>query len=348
MQLTTTLFGVFEGKKVTEYTLTNDHGVSLSVIPYGATVTKIVTPDREGNKEIITLNIDSLEDMVKYRPFYGATIGRVAGRIAKGTFSLNGKVYQLNKNDEEHTLHGGSTGLDTKLWDVVTHSGADEISVILSCKSPDGENGFPGNLWIQVTYTLTNNNEWKIRYAANTDETTLFNPTNHVYFNLTGDPDSPILEHDLVLSSKYFAPVTDEALPTGMLEKVEGTPFDFTVQKRLGEAILSEHSQIQLFSGLDHPFFLNHKKEEPDVHLSDSKSGRYVTMTTDQNSVVIFTHNEKAEDFYMRDKPVRKYAGVTLEAQTLPDAINQSDFGNVVLRPEEAYSSQTVYRFGVE
>jgi aldose 1-epimerase len=348
MEITTKTFGTFEGQEVIEYTLTNDHGVSLSAIPYGATVTKIVTPDKEGNRHNITLNVETLEDMVKHRPFYGATIGRVAGRITKGTFSLDGKTYQIDTNEGENMLHGGPKGLDTKLWDVEVHTGTEEASLTFSYESPAGDNGFPGNLALKVVYILTNNNEWKIDYMAQTDEPTLFNPTNHIYFNLTGDIKQPILDHELELASSYYASVGEDMLPTGKLESVEGTPFDFTVSKPLKEALLSDHEQIKPIAGLDHPFVLDQKGAEYQGKVVDPESGRFVKLVTDQNSVVIYTHNEAVDDFSIQGEAAKQYAGFTLETQTLPDAINQPGFGNIILRPSETYTAQTVYQFGVE
>lgn len=348
MEITTKQFGIFEGEEVIEYTLSNDHGVSLSAIPYGAIVTKIKTPDKNGESKNITLNVESLEDMVEHRPFYGATIGRVAGRITKGQFSLDGKEYQIDVNEGENMLHGGPKGLDTKMWDIEVFTGTEEASLTFSYESPEGENGFPGTLSLKVVYILTNKNEWKIDYIAKTDEPTLFNPTNHIYFNLTGDIKNHILDHELELNSSYYASLDEENLPTGELENVEGTPFDFTSRKVLKEAILSDHEQIKPLKGLDHPFVLDPKGEEVKGKLIDPKSGRYVEMITDQNSVVIFTHNEEVSDYMIEGEPAKQYAGITLETQILPDAINKPGFGNIILRPDSTFTSQTVYVFGVE
>lgn len=348
MEITTKSFGTFEDREVVEYTLTNDHGVSLSAIPYGATVTKIVTPDKEGTRATITLNVESLEDMVEHRPFYGATIGRVAGRITKGQFSLDGQNYQIDQNEGENMLHGGPKGLDTKLWEVEVNTGTNEASLTFTYESPSGENGFPGNLALKVIYILTNENEWKIDYIAKTDEPTLFNPTNHIYFNLTGDIKKPIIDHELELASHYYATLNESKLPTGKLANVEGTPFDFTSRKLLKEAIKSDHEQIKPIAGLDHPFVLDNKNVEEQGKLVDPTSGRYVKLKTDQNSVVIYTHNEAVDDFTIEGEPAKQYAGITLETQTLPDAINQPGFGNIILRPEETFTSQTTFQFGIE
>lgn len=346
MDITTKTFGTFEDKEIIEYTLTNANGVSLSAIPFGATVTKIVTPDRKGKLENITLNVESLEDMIEHRPFYGATIGRVAGRITNGEFSIDDNDYQIDVNEGTNMLHGGPNGLDTKLWNVEIEQKSSEASLIFSYESPAGENGFPGNMAVNVQYSLNDQDEWIINYFAETDEATLFNPTNHIYFNLTGDIKQSILDHELTLASPYYASLAEENLPSGELESVKNTPFDFTIGKSLKGAVLSDHEQIKPIDGLDHPFVLDQKVEIQGT-LADPQSGRYVRMKTDQESVVIFTHNGEVDDYTIQDEPAKQYAGITLETQALPDAINQEGFGDIILRPNEPYKAQTVYQFGV-
>lgn len=347
VDITTKFFGMFQNQEVIEYTLTNSNGISLSAIPYGAIVTKIVTPDKNGEKANITLNVERLEDMVAHRPFYGATIGRVAGRITDGQYTVGGQQVQLDVNEKGNQLHGGPAGLDTKLWKVKTKNEEDHASIIFSYKSLAGENGYPGNLEVEVEYRLTEKNEWKILYTAHTDATTLFNPTNHIYFNLTGDIKQTILNHRLQLSSSKYGILGDRNLPTGVLKDSSGTAFDFSESKLVREAVLSDDPQIKSVSGLDHPFVLEQKGEAVQAVLSEEKSGRQVIMSTEENSVVIFTHNKEMDAFQIQGEPAKQYAGITLEAQTLPDAVNQSKFGNIFLQPEQTYHSQTMYRFNV-
>lgn len=344
MELTKQVFGTYEGKDVYEYTLTNGKGMSLSAVPFGATLTKLVTPDKDGKRENITLNVENLDDFVTHRPFYGATIGRVAGRITKGKYTLGGKEIQLDINEGNNLLHGGPKGLDTKLWDISVDEANGKMT--FTYESPAGENNFPGTMQITVTYTLTEENEWVIDYKATTDETTLFNPTNHVYFNLTGDIKKPILNHELKLASQYYVPLAEENLPSAKLENVEGTPFDFRTARSVEETVLSDHPQIKPLNGLDHPFFLDQEADVKGV-LYDPESGREVTFYTDCNSVVVFTHNGEVDDYSIEGEPAKQYAGITLETQTLPDAINQPDFGNIILRPDETFQSQTTYKFGI-
>lgn len=344
MDLTKTVFGTYEGRDVYEYTLTNSNGVAISAIPFGATLTKLVMPDKDGIRENITLNIENLDDFVTHRPFYGATIGRVAGRITKGKYSIGGKETQLDINEGNNLLHGGPKGLDTKLWDIEVIE--DEGKFVFTYESPAGENNFPGTMQIEVTYTLTEENEWVIDYKATTDETTLFNPTNHVYFNLTGDIKKPILDHELTLASQHYIPLAEENLPGSDQKRVEGTPFDFTRSKPVKEAVLSDHPQIKPLNGLDHPFVLDMKEDVKGV-LYDPESKREVTFYTDCNSVVVFTHNGEVDDYSIEGEPAKQYAGITLETQTLPDAVNRPGFGNIILRPEETFQSQTTYHFSL-
>lgn len=347
MFITSKRYGKINTTEVEEYTVTNSNGVSISAIPFGATLTKLITPDKEGNLADVTLNVENLDDFITHRPFYGATIGRVAGRITKGHYSLGGQEHQLTVNEGNNLLHGGPEGFDTKLWHVETEKTEKEGRLIFTYTSPEGENGFPGNLWVKVTYTLTEENEWVIDYEAKTDAPTLFNPTNHVYFNLTGDIKQPIVEHELFLKSDFYASLGEENLPSGDLEKVEGTPFDFKTPKAVKEAVLADHPQIKPLSGLDHPFVLSSNSTDVKGVLYDPKSGREVTLYTDCNSVVVFTHNGEVDDYTIEGEPAKQYAGITLETQTLPDAVNQAGFGNIILRPGENFTSQTTYKFGV-
>lgn len=345
MDITTKLFGMFQNQEVTEYTVTNSTGISLSAITYGAIVTKIITPDKKGNTANITLNVEKLEDMVAHRPFYGATIGRVAGRITDGQYSVDGQEVHLDVNEKGNQLHGGPTGLDTKLWKAETKKESNYASILFTYRSLAGENGYPGTLDVQVEYRLTEDNEWTILYTAKTDETTLYNPTNHIYFNLTGDIKQPVLDHTLQLDSSKHGTLGDRNLPTGLLEDSSGTAFDFSKPKLIREAVLSDDSQIKPLSGLDHPFVLDQQDKAVQAILSEEKSGRQVTMSTEEDSVVIFTHNKEMDAFNIQGEPAKQYAGITLETQALPDAVNQPGFGNIVLRPDETYHSETTYRF---
>lgn len=340
-------FGEVSGTVIKEYTLTNHHGVSLSAMTYGAAITSIQVPDKNGQLQNIVLGYDDLNEYVNNRPFYGATVGRIAGRIDKGRFTLDGKNYQLETNEKGNHLHGGANGLDTRIWTVETASNENEAQLIFAYTSPDNENDYPGNLTVQVTYTLTESNEWKIQYQATTDKTTLFNPTNHVYFNLSGDPTKAINQHILTLTCESFAELREDSIPTGVLLPVKDTPFDFTTADTINKGFESSHPQNQLVSGYDHPFVLEHLPEQPEAALYDPTSGIRVQMVTDRDAVVIYATNT-LDGRHNRDGETEEaYAGITLETQNLPDAINQKDFGKVILSPDEIFRSETTYRFDI-
>lgn len=338
-------FGEVSGTVIKEYTLTNHHGVSLSAMTYGAAITSIQVPDKNDFLQNIVLGYDDLNEYVTNRPFYGATVGRIAGRIDKGRFTLDGKNYQLATNEKGNHLHGGENGLDTQIWTVETVSNKNDAQLVFAYTSPDNEGGYPGNLTVQVTYTLTESNEWTVHYQATTDKTTLFNPTNHVYFNLSGDPTKAINQHILTLTCESFAELREDSIPSGTLLPVKDTPFDFTTADTVNKGFESTHPQNQLVSGYDHPFVLEHLTDKPEATLYDPTSGRRVQMSTDRDAVVIYATNALDGRHNTDGEAEESYAGITLETQNLPDAINQEGFGNVVLHPDEIFHSETTYRF---
>ncbi|WP_414839609.1 aldose epimerase family protein [Carnobacterium sp. TMP28] len=348
MKASKRLFGEVEGRPVYEYTLENSQGMQVSVMDYGATLTAIKTPDKDGKIANITLGFDSVEPYVTYRPYYGATIGRVAGRIANGAFELDGKPVQLTINEGVNHHHGGSPAFDSRFWEVQVkaESDSDESSFIFTYLSPDDENGYPGNLTVQVKYLLTQANECKIQYTATTDKTTLFNPTNHVYFNLSGNHANGILEHKLQLNSDFYAPLESDSVPTGQLIDVTDSPFDFRQAMPLKTGVESAHPQIVSNRGYDHPFMLNPVKTgEANGQLTDATSKRRVRFYTDREAVVVYLNNWAEELYEIDGQTVRPYSGVALETQVLPDAIHHDNFGNVILKPGEKFYSETIYQF---
>lgn len=333
------------GKSIYEYTLTNSQGVSLTALNLGGIVTSIRTPDKQGNLANIVLHMDSVEDYLAYRPFYGAIVGRVAGRIAHGQFALEGTDHQLQINDGEHHLHGGTPAFETYIWDTEVEESERAAHLIFSGFSPAGENGYPGNVTVTVTYTLTEANEWKITYEADTDAETLFNPTNHVFFNLTGDHEQTIRQHELQINSDLVAEITKDGIPTGKLLPVKDTDFNLREATELSNGIDSQEPLLKEHSGFDHPYFLSHRGSLPDAVLCDPESGRKVIVTTDCDALVVFTHNGVSGNYKADGKWVKPYAGVALETQALPDAIHHEQFGNSVLYPGEPFRSETIYQF---
>lgn len=345
MEFEKKIFGDLSGETVYEYTLTNSQGVSLSALNLGGVVTAIKTPDKKGNLANITLGFDNVEDYLTYRPFYGALVGRVAGRIAKGQFSIEGKKYQVQVNEGENHHHGGNPAFESHIWEVSIEEEGTAAHLIFKYFSPAGENGYPGNVTVTVTYTLSEANEWKIMYEAETDEPTLFNPTNHVYFNLTGDHTKTIRNHELQINSDLVGELKEDGIPTGKMLPVNDTDFDLREAVPLSRGIDSKHPQLESNDGFDHPFFLSHRGSLPDAILHDPESGRKVVVTTDCDAIVIFTHNGVSGDYQIDGKTVQPYAGVALETQAMPDAINQENFGDVVLYPGELFRSETIYQF---
>lgn len=337
------LFGRLNGQDVYRYTLTNDQGMEVSCIDYGCIITKINVPDEKGKVENVVLGFDTLEEYLKYSPYFGAVCGRVAGRISSGKFSLDGKEYQLATNNGDHHLHGGVTGFDKVVWN--TTVAEDRLAIEFSRLSIDGEEGYPGNLESKVTYTLSNDNTLTINYEAETDKPTLVNLTNHTYFNLSGDAKRDILNHQLQLKSDRFIELSNGLVPTGNQVSVEGTPFDFRNGQKLVNGVNSEHDQNRLVgAGYDHPFLLNTNNDR-EIVLEDEDSGRRLIIETDQPSVVIYSGNQLQDHYKIGNVQSRKYLGLCLEVQGLPDAINHDHFPSVVLREGETYRSKSTYTF---
>lgn len=342
-QIKTKEFGTMDdGSAVELFTLTNENGMEVSITNYGGIVTSIKVPDKDGNIENVVLGFDDFEKYKEGHPFFGAIAGRYANRIAKGRFTLNGEEYELATNDGENHLHGGNEGFDKKLWDSDVNQG--ENSITLSYLSPDGEEGYPGNLDVDVTYALTDDNELQIDYHATTDKPTVLNLTNHSYFNLSGDPTQGILDHKLMIDADRYTPVDEGLIPTGELKSVEGTPFDFTEPETVGSRI------DQIPPGYDHNFVLNN----PDsgvrkiVTVEHEESGRVMEVYTDQPGVQFYTGNFLDGSLINRDgQPIEQYAALCLETQTFPDSPNRPSFPSPVLNPGETYETTTIYQFKV-
>jgi aldose 1-epimerase len=336
--------GVVDHQTVTAFRLMNDKGIEITVLNYGCTISKIMTPDREGNVENIVLGYDSLEEYRHHQSYFGCIVGRVAGRIAGATFSLDGKTYTLAQNDNGNNLHGGVKSLSHVVWEAMPIKEEKSVGVQFYYRSLDGEEGFPGNIDLNVTYLLTNENELTIRYEGTTDQKTILNVTNHSYFNLSGDLKRDILQHSLKMNCSHYAELNHELLPTGNLIDVDNSPFDFRVERLIQDGVNSNHSQNKLVgAGYDHPFVLRDDKE---IVLTDKESGRTLTIQTDEVGVVLYTGNMLPNDTWIRGKKSRKYLGVCLETQGLPDAAHHPHFPSIVLNEGEVYQSETRYIFG--
>ena len=340
-----------DGTPITLYTLTNAQGMQAAVTNYGGILVSLKVPDRSHNFADVLLGYDSVDGYIGDKAFLGATIGRYGNRIAHAKFTLNGKEYTLEKNDGDNTLHGGTHGFNKVVWKATPVPGKDSQSLELTYLSPDGEGGFPGNLNVKVTYTLTDDNRLKIAYEATTDKDTVVNLTNHAYYNLAGQGESDILGTVLTIHADRFTPVDQALIPTGKLESVKGTPFDFTKAAAIGARIEKDDEQLKLGRGYDHNFVLNSgvsKTPVPAAVAYDPKSGRELSISTTEPGVQFYSGNFLDGTITGKQGKVykRRY-GFCLETQHFPDSPNQPAFPSTVLKPGRTYKTTTIYAFSV-
>lgn len=341
---TETPYGNFDGQAITEYTITNPSGVQVSIINYGGTVTKLMVPDKKGAMGDVVLGYENLDGFLqKGNPYFNALIGRYGNRIAAAKFTLDGKAYTLAANNNGNTLHGGNKGFDKVVW---TAKKLSDSSLQLNYLSKDGEEGYPGNLNVQVVYTLTPDNGLMIAYTATTDKATPVNLTSHCYFNLSAGADSTILNHQLQIAADKFTPVNDVLIPTGQITDVKGGPMDFTTAKAVGRDI------AQVKGGYDHNWVLNKSGNnlEKVASLYDSASGRYMDVLTTEPGLQFYSGNF-LDGTLTNTKGGKKYvqhAALCLETQHFPDSPNQPLFPSTVLKPGETYHHTTVYKFSIK
>lgn len=333
-------------KEIQIITLINDKGMKVECLSLGGIITKIIVPDQQGKMENVVVGFKHLEDYIENPPYFGAIIGRTAGRIHKGEVNIKGKVYPLTKNNHSNTLHGGESGFDKKLWDVQLEQEQDSVSVVLSCTSEDGEEGYPGNLAVSVRYTLNNENELIINYEASSDKDTIVNLTNHSYFNLSGDIKNQILDHVMYIDSEEVCQLDDESIPTGeMIDVRKIVAFDFNQPKVIGKDI--EHKEVALQSGYDHPWVLK-KSSDIDAYYHDPVSGRIMTIKTDQKAVVVYAMNFADPLMLYNGKVGMPRYGICFETQALPVGYNQCYREDIILEAGEKYNKKTIFKFGVK
>jgi aldose 1-epimerase len=342
------LTGTYKGKEVYQMTLTNKAGNVIRLTNFGARITWIEVPDKNGTKENITFGFDTFDGMIKGDPYFGAVVGRYANRIAKGKFSLDGVGYSLALNNGPNSLHGGPGGWHSVVWETEIPAKTEFPTVKFTYKSPDMEEGYPGNMNIEVTYTWNDKNEIVIDYACTTDKKTVLNITNHAYFNLHGAGNGDILDHQLVIKASGFVPVDSTLIPTGEIRPVTGTPFDFTTPHTVGERIGENYDQLIFGKGYDHTFVLDNK-EEVDASVYEPSSGRLMEVITDQPGIQFYCGNFlDGSKLGHGGKPYIHRSGLCLETGHYPDSPNHPGFPSTILNPGEAFKSQTIYRFTVK
>jgi aldose 1-epimerase len=334
--ITKTGFGNFENKAVTAYTISNESGMQVTIINYGATITRIITPDKEGIAGNVILGFDSVEGYIQNgHQFHGCAVGRYANRIANSIFVLDGKSYSITNTHDHFCLHGGKKGFDKVWWNIEE---LDDCRLKFTYLSKDGEEGFPGNVNIELIYKLTPDNELIMDYTSYTDKPTPLNLTNHCYFNLSAGKEQTILNHELTIFANQYTEADENLVPTGKLAFLENTPMDFSNAKTVGK-------DIELAGGYDHNMILNNNEKA--AELFDPASGRFMEMFTTEPAVQFYSGNALHFDNEANNTKSSfvKHAGLCLEAQHYPNSPNEPSFPNTILRPGEEYRQTTTYKF---
>lgn len=336
-------FGVINGQPVEEITLTNDNGMSVSSCSFGCTITGIITPDAHGVMENVVCAFDTVEKYVQHPHFYGAAIGRFAGRLEDAVIEVDGFFCQAKPNEGAHLLHGGADGFHQRLWSYEVGETTRGQTVTYRLLLP--AQYFPGNLQMSITYTLTNEQELIMTYEGVSDADTLLSCTNHSYFNLSGNLKRTIEQHTLQFSSKDMLYINEYGLPLGTLEQVEGPLFDFSKRKKLAPILGHDHEQIKFaHGGLDHPFLL----ADAVIELADEQSGRKLTISTDEQALVVYTGNKIGEGYHFKEAAARDFLGICLEVQHLPNSVKYKHLPSAILRKGQLYKKETVYKFSID
>ena len=340
-------FGILpDGQQVTVFTLTNRQGMQVKVLDFGAIISAIHVPDRDGTFADVVLGFERLEPYLANRAFLGAVIGRFGNRIAEGRFTLDGKDYQLAVNNAPNHLHGGDQGFHQVMWRAEPFTRDDAVGVTFTRSSPHGEDGYPGKLDVTVVYELDNDNALGLRYHAVTDQATPINLTNHSYFNLAGQ--GTILGHEVAINADRYLPVDAGSIPTGELAEVAGTPFDLRQSTVIGDSIDLPHEQLRIGRGYDHNFVLNQQAEQGltlAATVREPQSGRVMQVYTQEPGVQFYSGNFLDGSQHGKQGPILYRGALCLETQHFPDSPNQSHFPDTILRPGQVYRTHTVYRF---
>ena len=343
-------FGTYISRDIYKYTLSNSKGMNVVLSNFGATILSINVPDKNGNVADVIGGYDTLESYIDADGYQGAIIGRVGNRICKGKFTLDGVEYNTYINNGPNHLHGGKIGFDKRVWQVLSLNDSDEPSIKFFLLSKDGEENYPGNLSVTVTYKLSNDGELSIRYEANTDKKTIINLTNHTYFNLGGYNSGKIYDHELWLDADTYLPTDNTLIPTGEIKSVEGTPFDFRIPKKIGRDIHLHDNDLIIAGGYDHCLnFVGGETTIPQLRARavHTASGRVMEIYTNQPCVQFYSGNFLANDKFpfKNNCSQNKQMAFCLETQHMPDSINHENFTNVILNPGEKYDYTTIYKF---
>jgi len=338
------------GEEVKLFTLKNANNMVVKIMNYGAVITSISVPDRNGKFDDIVLGFDNFDDYSK-SDYFGAVVGRYGNRIAGGKFSIDGKEFTLPQNNGKNTLHGGIVGFDKRIWTSETSTDTTAATLKLNLVSQDGDQGFPGTLNVTVTYTLNNANELIVNYKATTDKPTVCNLTQHSYFNLLGAGNGNVLNHEVTINADKFTPVDEALIPTGRLKNVESTPFDFRKPKMVGSRIEFDDDQLKVGGGYDHNWVLNQKSPKEMTFAArayEPISGREMIVMTTEPGIQFYGGNFLNGVRGKGNKAYNYRYGMCFETQHFPDSPNQEKFPSTILRPEETYSTTTIFKFGVQ
>ena len=338
-----------DGTPVTIYTLRNTSGMQARIMTYGGIVVSLTAPDRDGKMADVVLGYDSLDKYTAGSPFYGALIGRYANRIARGQFDLEGTHYKLNPYGYT-TLHGGARGFDKVVWQAAPLDTPAVPALRLTYLSKDGEEGFPGNLTVTATYTLTDKNELRLDLRATTDKPTVLNLTNHSYFNLAGQGEGDILGHELTINADQFVAIGNDRLPTGGLRSVDGTPLDFRKPSVIGSRINADYDQLSFAGGYDHCWVINKNSGELALmaRLFEPKTGRLMEVLSTEPALQFYAGVNMDDDIGKGGKAYHVHSALCLEASHYPDSPNHANFPTTELKPGEVYQSTIIYRFSAE
>lgn len=348
-RLSTSKFGEMpDGRDITKYTITNKSGSSIEVINLGGIIVSINLPDLEGNMGDIVLGYDNVTQYLQESPYMGAIVGRYANRIANGKFSISNKEYTLAQNNTPNALHGGLEGFDKKVWSASPFETNENAGVILSLISEDGDQGYPGSLKVEVTYTFDDQNQLTVDYKATTDKSTVINISQHSYFNLNGHNSGQIGDHEMMINANHYTPINDTLIPTGEIARVENTPMDFRKAKPINEDINTDFKQLEYGLGYDHNWVLNQDEFSQAAKVYAPKSGRIMEIYTDQPGIQFYSGNFIDGMSYGKDNfAYAKRGGFCLETQHFPDSPNHKNFPSTLLIPSETFESKTVFKFSV-